>query len=122
VGSHPANLGLRFPLELVGLYSLGLWGWRTGEGWLRWLLVLGLPLFAAAAWATFAVPDDPSRSGEAPIPVPGLLRLVLELGLFASAVLCLRGVSLAHWGTGLAFVVILHYVASYDRLVWLLRQ
>jgi len=44
VGSHPANLGLRFLLELIALFSLGLWGWRTAEGPLRWVLVLGLPL------------------------------------------------------------------------------
>ena len=68
------------------------------------------------------MPDDPSRSGGAPVPVPGILRLVLELGLFVSAVLCLRAVSLERWGAGLAVVVILHYAASYDRILWLVRQ
>ena len=30
----------------------------------------------------FAVPDDPSRSGSAPIAVPGLARLTLEAAVF----------------------------------------
>lgn len=122
MGSHPANLALRFLLELAALFAVGLWGWKTGEGALRWLLVLGLPLIAATAWGTLAVPDDPSRSGGAPLPVPGILRLVLELSLFVSAVLCLRGVGLERWGTGLAVFVILHYAVSYDRVAWLLGQ
>lgn len=122
MGSHPANLGLRFLLELVALWALGLWGWKTGEGALRWVLVLGLPLVAAVAWGIFAVPDDPSRSGGAPVPVPGVLRLVLELALFVFAVLSLRGVGLERWSMGLAVVVILHYAVSYDRVAWLLRQ
>ncbi|WP_280456932.1 DUF2568 domain-containing protein, partial [Nocardia carnea] len=37
----------------------------------RWLLVVLLPVVAAAAWGVFAVPDDPSRSGAAPVAVPG---------------------------------------------------
>lgn len=121
MGSHPANLALRFLLELVALLSLGLWGWRMGAGASRWVLVLGLPLLAAAAWATFAVPGDPSRSGGAPVPVPGLLRLGVELAFFVAAVLCLRSIGMERWGTGLAIVVILHYAASVDRIIWLVR-
>ena len=80
------------------------------------------PLAMAVVWGVFAVPDDPSRSGGAPIPIPGILRLVLELGLFVSAGFCLRIVGLERWGTGLAVVVILHYAVSYDRVAWLLGQ
>ena len=68
MGSHPINLALRFLLELSALFAMGVWGWRYSEGWLRFVLALSIPIIAAVLWGTFAVPDDPSRSGGAPIP------------------------------------------------------
>ena len=85
MGSHPINLAVRFLLEIAALIALGWWGWNSGTGAWRFVLALGLPILAAVFWGTFAVPDDPSRSGKAPIPVPGLVRLLFELGFFASA-------------------------------------
>lgn len=122
MGSHPVNLTLRFLLELAALFAFGLWAWRANAGPLKWLLVIGLPVLAACAWTVLAVPEDPSRSGAAPVPIPGLMRLALEAVFFAAAVLCLRGVGWNAWGTGLAVVTILHYLASYDRLTWLAKR
>lgn len=101
---------------------MGVWGWRQGEGGWRFVLAVGLPLLAAILWGIFAVPHDPSRSGTAPIAVPGLLRLGLELAIFAFATWALAdiGATKLSWILGLA--VIIHYLASYDRLLWLIKQ
>lgn len=122
MGSHPLNLAIRFALELCALASVGLWGWRQQQGWLRFLLAAGLPLLLAALWVTFAVPDDPSRSGNAPVPTPGALRLLLELGIFACAVWALHDLSYHTLTWVLGGVVLLHYITSYDRILWLLKQ
>ena len=81
-----------------------------------------VPIVAAVLWGTFAVPGDPSRSGSAPVPVPGLLRLVLELGIFAFAAWALyqSGFTRASWALGI--IVVLHYLISYDRILWLVSR
>ena len=122
MGSHPINLAIRFALEVAALFSMGLWGWRSGSGWLRIALALPVPLIAAALWGTLAVPGDPSRSGGAPIAVPGVVRLVLELAIFAFATWALHdlGFTRASWMLGI--IVALHYLTSYDRILWLVSQ
>jgi hypothetical protein len=122
MGSHPINLLLRFLLELCVLAVAGYWGWTVSSGFTRFLLVLGLPLLLAIVWGTFAVPNDPSRSGHAPIPVPGVVRLVLELVNFAYAAWALYDADLPLAGLILAVLVIVHYILSYDRVTWLVRQ
>jgi len=122
LGSNPVNLAVRFLLELAALIAIGAWGWSLTDEWPRYLAVVGLPLVAAALWGVFAVPDDPSRSGRAPVPVPGVLRLLLELAFFAFAVWALFDIGSSTLGWVLAGVVVLHYAASYDRIAWLLRQ
>jgi len=122
VGSHPLNLALRFLLELVALFSMSMWGWRTGEGWMRWVLAASIPIVAALLWGVFAVPDDPSRSGSAPIPVPGLLRLALEAAVFAVGVWALRDTGFLRSSLVFGLIVLIHYALSYDRIGWLLGQ
>ena len=65
---------------------------------------------------------DPCRSGRAPVPVPGAVRLALELIiLFGGA----AGFYLAgHVAAGIvmALLIALSYAFSLDRLGWLLRQ
>jgi len=122
MGSHPINLAIRFLLEVSALFSLGLWGWRSSNGWLRFALASLVPIIAAVLWGTFAVPGDPSRSGTAPVAVPGVLRLVLELGIFACAAWALHhaGFTRASWMLGI--IVALHYLVSYDRILWLVTR
>ncbi len=122
MGSHPLNLAVRFVLELSALSALGYWGWTQQEGSARWLWAIGLPLIAAVLWGTFAVPNDPSRSGQAPIPTPGSLRLLLELAIFAVGAVALIASQRASAGMALAIVTVLHYAISYDRILWLLRN
>jgi hypothetical protein len=122
VSTHPLNLAVRFLLELCALFALGLWGWRQrDDGW-QIVIALSVPLIAAALWGTFAVPGDPTRSGSAPMPVPGALRLALELCFFASAALALYTLRLAGFAALLGAATVLHYLLSYDRIQWLLSR
>lgn len=122
MGSHPINLAVRFLLELAGLAVMVYWGWTQHEGLLRFVLAIGLPVLAAALWGTFAVPDDPSRSGKAPVPVPGTVRLVLELVFFGFAAWALYDAGSTVLSVILSIVVVVHYAVSYDRIVWLIKQ
>jgi hypothetical protein len=119
VSTNPLNLALRLLLELaaiVGLFRLGL---TLGDG--AWGLVLAgaLSVSAMTAWGVFNVPGDPSRSGRAPVPVPGGVRLLIEiavLGLGATA-WTMSGPSWFAWAFGASLVV--HYGLSWDRVGWL---
>lgn len=122
MGSRPINLAIRFLLELSALLAMGVWGWRQGEGWFRLLLALSVPIIAAVVWGTFAVPNDPSRSGAAPIAVPGILRLAIELAVFAFATWALYDLGFTGLSWALGIIVALHYIASYDRILWLITQ
>jgi hypothetical protein len=122
VATHPLNLTARFLLELSALLVLGLWGWHQREDGLRVAIALAVPFTCAAFWGTFAVPGDPTRSGSAPVPVPGALRLALELGFFAWATLALHQLGFHVMAWTFAAAVGLHYALSYDRLQWLVVQ
>ena len=122
MGNNPFNLALRFVLEMVGLYSLGYWGWVSGSGFGRYVLALVIPIAAAAVWGLFRVPGDTSHSGEAPIRVPGVIRLIIEILMFSTATWMLH--RLGHEQLALIFggVVTAHYLLSWDRILWLLRS
>jgi hypothetical protein len=122
MSNNPINLGLRFVLEMAAMVALGYWGWQQGLGALKYVLAIAIPLVAAVVWGTFRVPGDASASGRAPIAVPGLVRLAIELALFGFAVGGLLSVGATALGWVLGGAVLLHYVVSYDRVVWLLRQ
>ncbi len=122
MGSHPINLVVRLLLEVAALLAIGFWGWSQSEGVLRFALAAGLPIIAAVLWGAFAVPDDPSRSGKAPVPIPGILRLMLELVIFACATWALYNAGAIQSSQILGVVVLAHYVLSYDRTRWLVRQ
>jgi hypothetical protein len=122
MGSHPINLTFRFLLELTALLAMGVWGWEQREDWLRFVLALGIPIVAALLWGIFAVPHDPSRSGKAPIPVPGVTRLLLELAIFVLATCALYASGAVALSQILGLAVAIHYVISYDRIQWLIEQ
>jgi len=122
MGSHPINLMIRFILELMALLSVGYWAWKRFDSPLQYILGIGLPILMTIIWGTFAVPDDPSRSGKAPIPVSGLMRLVLEITFFALAVWSLHDLQQNELSYILGGIVIIHYLFSYDRISWLLSR
>ena len=122
MGSHPVNLILRFLLELIALASAGLWGWKQSDNWLRFILAIGIPMLLAIIWGTFAVPNDPSRSGAAPIVTPGYLRLILEFGFFGFAIWTLKDMGWTKYAIILSVIILVHYIISYDRVIWLLSK
>lgn len=122
MGSHPINLIIRFLLEIIAFMSAGIWAWKQVEGWSRLLLAIGVPIILTAIWGIFAVPDDPSRSGAAPIVTPGIIRLFIELGIFAFATWALYNMGSVKVSLAFGIIIVLHYIASYDRIIWLLSR
>jgi hypothetical protein len=122
MGSHPINLPIRFLLELAALLAMGVWGWQQSQGWVRFVLALGISIIVAVVWGVFAVPNDPSRSGTAPIAVPGILRLTIEIIVFVLAIWALYDLGYTRTSWILGLVVVIHYSTSYDRILWLIRQ
>jgi hypothetical protein len=122
MGSNPINLGFRFLLEMTAMFIYGYWGWHASTSPFRYFLALGLPLVAAVLWGTFRVPDDRSSSGKAPIPIPGVLRFLLEIVFFGSAVFLIITSGKEGKGWIYAGAVLIHYLLSYDRVSWLLKQ
>jgi hypothetical protein len=122
MGSHPLNLGLRFILEMIALYGFGLQGWRLGSGWTRFIFAPIFVIIAASLWGVFRVPGDASHSGEAPVRVPGFVRLIFELGLFffAAYFVYLAGKTIP--AILFAVIVVVHYLLSWDRILWLMRS
>ena len=121
LGFHPINLGFRLVLELAALVSIGLGASTLTEGWFRWVLAIGVPLVAAVVWGVFNVPGDRSRSGESPVPVPGIVRLLIELAVFISGAVLISLVSSAAAAV-LGGAVAVHYAISIDRIRWLLAN
>jgi hypothetical protein len=119
MSSNPINLALRFVLELAALVIFGYWGWQKGDGWLRFLFAIGLPLFFAVLWGVFRIPNDPNP---AIVAIPGFLRLILELVFFSFAVWALKDSHLFILSWTFAVITFLHYVTSYDRIIWMIKQ
>ena len=122
MSKHPINLALRFILEITALVVFGFWGWKLLPGSLGLITAIAFPLIAATLWGVFAVKDDPSRSGKTVIPTPGILRLVLELVFFALASLAFYNLEQIIITIVFSILVLLHYLSSLDRIIWLLKH
>ena len=116
------NAGLRFLLELAALFAVGYWGWHLDIGALRFIVAVAGPVSFAAIWYTFNVKNDPSRSGKAPVPVPGIVRLGIELFLFAVAVAAAFASMSSLIGVIFGLALLASYAASYKRIVWMTRN
>jgi hypothetical protein len=119
MGQHPLNLALRFFLELSALYFMGYWGWTRFDGILRYLMAFGVPLLAAIIWGVFRVPND----GGAPrVRVSGVIRLLIEVLFFGFATWVAFDAGAATTGWVFGAITLFHYIISYDRIAWLLKQ
>lgn len=119
MSKNPIILTVRFLLELGALGAMGYWGWTQHDGLLRVALAIGLPLLAAVLWGTFRVSGYPR---EAPVEVPGVVRLLLEFGVFGAGAALLWAAGQRSAAIVFAVAVVLHYVASYDYVLALLRN
>jgi hypothetical protein len=119
MSKNPLVLTLMFLLELAMLAALAYWGWTQHEGLLRVILAVGVPLAAAVLWGVFRVPGEP---GDAIVPLRGIIRLLLELGLFALAVILLLAANQPTTAMILGGLVVLEYALSYDRIYRFLTQ
>ncbi len=112
------NSALRFAVELAALVAVGYLGLQKGS--LVWggvaILVFSL------LWGTFNVPGDPSRSGRAPVPVRGIVRLTLEITLFAVAFMSLGALGYVSYSRYFGILLLFHYAISWKRIVWLVEQ
>jgi hypothetical protein len=125
-GFHPLNLAFRLGLELAAIAALAVGGFALGElaaesGVFPWVLAIGLPLAGMTAWGVFNVPGDQSRSGEAPVPVRGIVRLIVELDVFSAAVVVVW-FAIPAYAIALGACVVIHYGLSLDRIRWLLEH
>ena len=116
------QLAIRFGLEVASLVAIGRYAGSRFVGLSSWAAARGAAALVAMCWVTFAVKGDPSRSGNAPVPVPGPLRLVLELAVFLGGATAFAARS--NWlEFGLfmtAFIV--HHAMTTERILWLIRQ
>ena len=104
-----ANLLLRFLLELCALGALGYWGFKTGNATITKIaLGVGAPLVAAFVWGVFVSP-------RAPVELPGLVVLLLQVLVFGSAAAAL--VATGHRTLAVVFgvIVVINAVLMY---VW----
>jgi len=117
-----ANDLLRFILELWALVAFGYWGLNQSLGLFNYVLMVLLPILVAVFWGIFAVPNDPSRSGGAPVPVPGTLRLLLEFLILGLAFGAMYVEGLVYLSLTFGVLVIVHYILSRERIKWLLSN
>ena len=122
MAKNPLNLALRFLLEVAAIIAMGLWGFHNSGNMPGILFAILLNLGFALLWGVFAVPNDPSRSGKTVVPTPGIIRLILELSLFATATWMLRDLAYTKVWWIFGSIVLIHYLLSYDRVLWLLKQ
>lgn len=111
------NLVLRFVLEVACLLGIAVAGWGIAG-------VVGVAgaVVAATVWGVFAVPDDPSRSGKAPVRVDGWVRLLIEVAVLLGGVAAWLVVGRSVVAVTIAVLLVVHHVVSLPRLRWLLRQ
>lgn len=122
LAQHPANLLLRFALEITGLVGIGRWGWETFQGFPRLLAAFGLPLVLALLWMTVGTPGDTSR-GKPPLKsVPGRVRLGMEAAFLLFAIYCFLASGQPLLALFFGFALLLHYLWSAERVVWLMKN
>ena len=119
MNTNPINLTVRFLLELVVLAVLCLWGWRLGTDWLKYVCAVAFPAAAATLWGVFRIQNDPKPT---PVETPGVIRLLMELGLFTLTVWGLINLGYQKAAWTVAAIVIIHYLVSYDRTWAMLKN
>jgi hypothetical protein len=98
----PANLALRFLLELAALAAVSWCGWELGGSTAaRLALAVLFPLAVAFAWGTFIAP-------KARVKVSRPVWLALQIAIFVAAALALTSVWSAWAGLALLLVFVVN--------------
>ena len=118
----PAQGAFRFLVEMAALACWAVVGWEVGGDSAGWMLAIGFPVVAASTWSTFRVPGDLSAGQGGPIPVPGLVRLVIEIDVLALAAVFAIVVGQVALGVVVLVAVVVHYALTTRRVRWLLAQ
>jgi hypothetical protein len=118
-----AQASLRFALELIAWGAPAWWAASLFEGTVAsWVAGAAGLLVSMGLWVTFNVPGDPSRSGEAPVPVSGRVRLAVEYLVFGGGAAALVGVGESGVAVVFAVLVAFHTVGYRERIGWLLAR
>ncbi len=98
----PANLALRFVLELAALAAVAWWGWEVGGSTAaRLALAVVFPLAVAFVWGMFIAP-------KARVKVPRPVWLALQIAIFVVAAHALTVV----WSPWVGIALLLVFVAN----------
>lgn len=116
------QLVIRFALEVGSLAAIGRWAGAHFDAAYAYLAGWGAAAIVALLWVTFAVHGDPSRSGRAPVPVPGVARLALELAVFLAGAAALFAMRTWPWLAAFLVGLVVHHLGTLPRLGWLVRQ
>ena len=81
-----------------------------------------LPLGAAVTWGVFHVEGDPSRSGRAPVPVAGPIRLAVEAVVFLGGAAGWFAAGRPAVGLVVGVAAVVTTAASLPRIRWLLSR
>ena len=81
---EPANLALKFLLELAAIAALAYWGASVGTGAVSVAVAIAAPLAAILLWGRFAAPRSRQR-------LPARTRVPFELAIFGLAAVALAG-------------------------------
>ena len=77
---------------------------------------------AAVLWGTFRVDGDAGADNEAPVRVPGTVRLVIELEVLLGGAVAVTWAGETVFGVVLGLLVVAHYATTMDRVTWLVSQ
>lgn len=119
---HPANLALRFLLEILALVGVGVGTWSGATGAWRYAAVVGGLGIVILAWGLFRVPGDPSSGRNTPVPISGSLRILIETAVFSAGALGYASAGWTPWAVGLGIATAIHYGMSHKRIRWLLTR
>jgi hypothetical protein len=96
----PANLALKFLLEVSALAAFACWGASTGQMPVSLLLAIVTPVAAAVTWGIYAAPKSKRR-------LPLQPRIRFELTFFTAAVLALLSAGVPGLAVAMSALVIL---------------
>lgn len=116
-----AHLAIRFALELVCWGAIGWWAWeRLDGGIIGAVAALAAVAASTSVWGIFKTPGEPT-AGPPVAAVPGWLRLLLELAIYAAASAALWSAWSRAASETLMTALALHVAVTWERHWWLLR-